>query len=134
MGIFEKLLGTSGSPASGFNWNKLDNVSQIGELTALSRERSVLIFKHSTRCGISRMTLKRFEAEFDLAEKVTPYLLDLLAYRDVSNAVSFEFDIVHQSPQILLIKDGKCVFAASHEAIDAAQISRWIESPSPDSK
>jgi bacillithiol system protein YtxJ len=71
------------------NWNALTDLEQLNEIISLSNEKPVVIFKHSTRCSISRMALKQFENEFDLSDKVTPYFLDLIAHREISNGIAF---------------------------------------------
>jgi bacillithiol system protein YtxJ len=88
----------------------------------LSHQQPVAIFKHSTRCSISRMALKQFENEFDLEGSVTPYFLDLINYRDISNEIATRFEVYHQSPQLLLIKEGKSIYDASHSDIDALEL------------
>jgi bacillithiol system protein YtxJ len=88
------------------NWNALTDLEQLNEIISLSSEKPVVIFKHSTRCSISRMALKQFENEFDFSDKVTPYFLDLIAHREISNGIASRFSVVHQSPQLLLIKEG----------------------------
>jgi bacillithiol system protein YtxJ len=91
-----------------------------------SNTKPVVIFKHSTIRSISRMALKNFEREFDLQEEITPYFLDLLNHRDISNAIASKFEVVHQSPQIVLIKEGKAIYNASHENIDATVLSQKV--------
>ncbi|WP_413998447.1 bacillithiol system redox-active protein YtxJ [Flavobacterium sp. W1B] len=104
------------------NWVDLTDLGQLNEIIALSNEKPVAIFKHSTRCSVSRMALKQFENEFDLQDKVTVYFLDLIAYRDVSNEIASRFGVQHQSPQLILIKDGKAFYNASHSDIDAVDL------------
>ena len=104
------------------NWIELTNLGQLDEIRTLSNEKPVAIFKHSTRCSVSRMALKQFENEFDSSAKVSPYFLDLIAYRDVSNAIANQFGVTHQSPQLLLIKEGKSVYDVSHSDIDAGEL------------
>jgi bacillithiol system protein YtxJ len=104
------------------NWNNLTDLGQLNEIFTLSNDKPVAIFKHSTRCSVSRMALRQFENEFDLSDKVTPYFLDLIAYRDVSNEIENRFGVTHQSPQLILIKDGKAVYNASHSDIDAGEL------------
>lgn len=124
MNLFRNMFGAEDRPdASNVDWKLLTNVSQLDDIIAQSSLNPVLIFKHSTRCGISRMTLKRFENEFNLSARVTPYFLDLLQYREISDAVAQRLGVVHQSPQLLLIKDGKSIYNASHEAISANILS-----------
>jgi bacillithiol system protein YtxJ len=72
------------------------------------------------------MALKQFESEFNLTSKVTPYFLDLLEHRDISNEIVIRFGVVHQSPQLILIKDGKAVYNASHSDIAAMKLVEII--------
>ena len=128
MSIFNKLFGSSGQEStSKIEWRKLTDLGQLNELTDLSFEKPVLIFKHSTRCSISRFALKQFENEFDFSNEVLqPYFLDLLEYRSISNEVASRFNVFHQSPQILLIKEGKSVYDASHDAITVSEVRNHI--------
>ncbi|WP_396147725.1 bacillithiol system redox-active protein YtxJ [Flavobacterium sp.] len=129
MSLFKNIFGSSeeGNQSSKIGWRLLTDLGQLNEIVDLSNEKAVLIFKHSTRCSISRFALKQFENEFDLVEKITPYFLDLLNYRDVSNEIANRFDVFHQSPQILLIKNGKAIFSTSHDDIDAKFLERFTE-------
>jgi bacillithiol system protein YtxJ len=106
------------------NWNKLTEASQIQEIKALSEEKPVLIFKHSTRCSISSMSLDRLLRKWkdtDL-EKVTPYFLDLIASRELSDLVAKEFGVPHESPQVLLIKNSEVIYDNSHFGISYAEL------------
>jgi bacillithiol system protein YtxJ len=128
MSLFKNIFGSSeeeGNQSSKIEWRQLTDLGQLNEIVDLSNEKAVLIFKHSTRCSISRFALKQFENEFDLEEKITPYFLDLLNHRDVSNEIANRFDVFHQSPQILLIKNGKAIFSTSHDDIDAKFLERF---------
>ncbi|MEM6262333.1 MAG: bacillithiol system redox-active protein YtxJ [Bacteroidota bacterium] len=101
------------------DWQVLTSESQLATIAEESHQQPVLIFKHSTRCGISANALDKLTAAWDLsAEKVKGYYLDLIAYRSVSNAIAVTFAVPHQSPQVLLIKDGKAVYHTSHYAIE----------------
>ncbi len=107
-------------------WNQLNDLGQLNNLITESADKYVLIFKHSTRCSVSRMALRQFENEFVSHDKITPYFLDLLEHRNISNAVSEQFGVTHQSPQLILIKNGKAIFDASHSSIDAEDLLRYI--------
>lgn len=125
MSVFNYIFGKSGnqnSAESKINWTPLTFIGQLDEIVALSIQKPVVIFKHSTRCSISRMALKRFEAEYDLGDTVDVYFLDLLEHRDISNEIASRFGVVHQSPQLLLIKEGKSVYTVSHSDIDAGEL------------
>lgn len=104
------------------NWNELTDLAQLDEIFAASNEKPVAIFKHSTRCSVSRMALKQFENQFNSSDKVTPYFLDLIAHRDISNEIATRFGVYHQSPQLILIKDGKAIYNVSHSDIDADEL------------
>lgn len=108
------------------NWINLTDLGQLNEIISLSHEKPVAIFKHSTRCSVSRMALRQFEKEFDLSDKVTAYFLDLIAYRDVSDEIAIRFNVQHQSPQLVLIKEGKAVYDASHSDIDAEELKSIV--------
>ncbi len=102
------------------NWLTLTSAEQVEEI----KKASVfsIIFKHSTRCSVSRMVKKNVEFDSNLFPSNTPvYYLDLLAYRDISNKIAEDFDVHHQSPQLLLIKNGECIYEASHEEISVEE-------------
>lgn len=108
------------------HWNELIELEQVEALIDQSEEQPVLIFKHSTRCSISRFALKQFENEFDLQDKIAPYYLDLLNHRDISNEIALHFKVQHQSPQILLLKNRAVVYDTSHENIDATELKKYL--------
>lgn len=97
------------------NWTSLEDYSQIN--SALQASKPFLVFKHSTRCSISSMAKSRFERNFDL-EDVQAFYLDLIEFRSISNQLATDFNINHQSPQLMFIQNGICTYHASHNAID----------------
>ncbi|EKB50291.1 bacillithiol system redox-active protein YtxJ [Cecembia lonarensis] len=110
------------------DWIKLEDKSQIEAIKIQSKAKPVLIFKHSTRCSISSMVLERLKRNWKSEdfEKTTPYILDLIANRDLSNQIAQEFGVFHQSPQIILIKDEKSFYDTSHMGINYPDIMRRI--------
>ena len=125
MSIFSNIFGSSeneNKPDRTLNWIPLTHLGQLDEIAAFSNQKPIIIFKHSTRCSISRFALKQFENEYALEDKVDAYFLDLIEYRDVSNEIANRFQVVHQSPQLLLIKNGQSVYDASHSDIDAGDL------------
>lgn len=130
MSIFDNLFGNNSSESSQLfktTGVPLTKMEQIETIIQESEQQAIVIFKHSTRCSISRMVLKDFE--FDYQSMLNPikwYYLDLLSYRDISNQIAESFQIEHQSPQVLVIKNGKCVFDASHESIEWSRITKYI--------
>lgn len=105
------------------NWKPLTNTEELEFLQTQSSSRPQLIFKHSTRCIISRMVFNRVDAEAGtLCEHIDIWYLDLLKHRDLSNAVAARFRVEHQSPQMIVISNSKVTYQASHEQIDVAAI------------
>ena len=103
------------------NWNTLNSIK------SLKSNETALIFKHSPRCIISKIVLKRFEWNFKIEfESVKFYKLDVIKERCLSNKISEFYNVQHESPQIILIKDNKCVFHESHESIHIDSLSSFI--------
>ena len=100
--------------ASNFEWIDIINSSSLDELINSSFENKVLLFKHSTRCSISSLAKSRIESAGDNKKIKNCYYLDLLAFRDLSNKISSDFNINHESPQVLIIEQGKCIAHLSH--------------------
>lgn len=97
------------------NWTALTKESQLNQIIEKSKSVPCLIFKHSTTCPISSMARHRVEVKWDFENgEVDAYHLDLLSYRNISNAIAEVFGVQHQSPQVLLIQDGMCIFDTSH--------------------
>ena len=121
MGLFgnKNEVKTSNSQVA---WIALEDLGQLNEIKTVSDDKFVLIFKHSSGCIVSRMALKQFEKDYKNNNHTTNYFLDLLSFREISNAVASKFEVQHQSPQILIINNGKCVYKVSHDAIDAETI------------
>ena len=108
------------------NWIKLETEEQISDLKNTAGYS--LVFKHSTRCSISMMAKKRVEMDGDeLPEEVQPYFLDLIAYRQLSALVADVFQVHHESPQLLLIKNGECVLDQSHGDISISEMVEVIQ-------
>ncbi|TXJ29851.1 MAG: bacillithiol system redox-active protein YtxJ [Chitinophagaceae bacterium] len=103
------------------NWHLLTQIEQLQEIIDKSAHTPQVIYKHSTRCSISVVVKNRLEKE-DTPKTVDFHYLDLLAYRPVSNAVAEQFSVQHESPQVLVIKNGKCVYDDSHMAINMDDI------------
>lgn len=129
MGIINKLFGGSKEPKEEkvLPWIPLNRIELLDKILANSTTKPQLIFKHSTRCGISRMVINQFvdaysftENEFDL------YYLDLLNFRDISNEVGYKFQVIHESPQLLVLKNGVVVAHASHSGINTLDLNRFL--------
>ena len=131
MGLFSNMFESSSSEKeiikSNVNWIPLNSLEQLEEIKELSKTESIAIFKHSTRCAISRGVLKQFEKSFDeelSALKV--YYLDLLSFRDISNEVGYQFQVLHQSPQLLVIKNEITEAFASHYDIMSIDLKQYV--------
>lgn len=98
------------------NWHTINDELQVEEIKQKSFERPVLVFKHSTSCSISATSLGRIERAWDTekAKDIEPFYLDLIRFRSISNKIAKEFNVAHESPQILLIQNGECTYDASH--------------------
>ena len=129
MGLFNSIFSNSNNQSlqEAINWINLTNLDEITDIKTLSISESIFIFKHSTRCGISRMVKKQFE-KLLLPNKnnIKVYYLDLLKYRNVSDAVSEVFPVRHQSPQLLIIRNEVAVKHASHYDITTISINKYL--------
>ena len=118
--MFKNLFNKSKEETSkNIDWIPLTESQQLDAIIESSNNKAQLIFKHSTRCGISRMVLKTFENDYSFStEEADAYYLDLLNYRDISNEIAEKFDVFHQSPQLIVIKNRKVIQNASHGDIN----------------
>ena len=104
-------------------WKKIESQKDLDAAIEKSSQQKVLIFKHSTRCFISKTVLRSFEKQMQESDKnFGYYFLDLLAYRSISNEIESRFDVVHQSPQLIVLENGKAIYNASHQNIDLDKI------------
>lgn len=107
------------------NWIQLTEENQIQDI--LKSKRTSIVFKHSTRCHISAFVLKMLEQTWNEDPNVDCYFLDLLRFRNLSNILADVCKVYHESPQVLLIMNGECVFDASHQDIQADEIAEQIQ-------
>lgn len=104
------------------DWNLLRDEAELSEIVKRSESRPQVIFKHSTRCSISAVAKGRLDRG-KAPENVDFYYLDLLSFRSISNKVSSLFNIDHESPQVLVIRNGECVYDQSHMSINMTDIA-----------
>ncbi|WP_297696003.1 bacillithiol system redox-active protein YtxJ [uncultured Eudoraea sp.] len=131
MGIFNNLFSSkdrsSEEKKDQLEWIPLTSADQLVEIEQNSAKRPQIIFKHSTTCGISSMVLRSFKNSYTLEDNQADlYFLDLHRYREVSNEVANRFKVYHQSPQVLIIKNGTAVANESHGGITSLDLSRYI--------
>lgn len=120
MGLFSTSPEKSGLP-----WTRLTSTQQLEEALQAPSGNAKVFFKHSTRCGISAMALRSFEKEWKPEQEgFELYFIDLLAHRDVSNAIAEKLHVTHQSPQVIVVRGNEVVYDASHGSIDAETIQK----------
>lgn len=107
------------------NWIPLNSGDELENLIQLSDQKPQVIFKHSTRCSISSMAKNRLERG-EAPTETSFYYLDLISYRSLSNIIAERFGVVHESPQVLVIKNGQCVYDESHSGIDLEEIKEQL--------
>jgi len=125
MSFFDKIFGEKqeGSHSKSF-WQPIQSEQDLEEAIASSYQQKIAIFKHSTSCFISKTVLKNFEKEIEQSQDCGAvfYFLDLLAYRDISNKIAKDLGIRHESPQLIVIENGRAINNASHQDITLSQI------------
>ncbi len=107
------------------NWKEIKNEADLESIKIESANSPQIIFKHSTRCSISTMAkgrLERAEPPYGISFN----FLDLIAHRNISNKIANDFDVEHASPQILIIKNGECIYDESHNAINMDEIVEQV--------
>jgi len=128
MGILDRFFKEPNEEPLKKEWKTLDRMDQLNFIKEQSKSKPVAIFKHSIRCGISSMVKKQLEREWDISdEDMDFYILDLITYRPISNQIEEDFGVVHQSPQVVVIKDGLAIYHDSHYSISVDQIKNLIE-------
>lgn len=108
------------------NWKKITSEEDVKAIIAASEHKTQIIFKDSTTCGISAFAKERLENGNDLMATADFNYLDLLTYRSVSNFIAQELNVIHQSPQIIVLKDCKVVFRDSHHSIQPEKIQKYL--------
>ena len=109
-------------------WLPLTDSAQITELARTSHEQPVLIFKHSTTCSVSAAAKGKIERQWaDSGLSLPIYYLDLLRFRPLSGQIAEQFGVRHESPQLLLIKDGECAYDASHMGIRLSEVKEAVQ-------
>lgn len=132
MGLLDKLFGDSTSSGESKQedatpWINLTTIEQLDDIVERSKTKTQFIFKHSTRCGISRMVISQFKKSYQLSENEADlYYLDLLNYRTISGGIAEKFQVMHESPQLVVIKNGIVVAHKSHSAINNLELGKFV--------
>lgn len=109
------------------NWKELDTLEMVHQIKHASEDTDILIFKHSTTCSISQMAKLRLESQWDDQLDLVPYYLDVKKYREISNEVADVFSVHHESPQVLLVRNGECLYDASHFDISVKELKETLQ-------
>ena len=122
MGLFSRKSSTE---TNAFPWIHLNSLQQLQDIYNTPSDKLKVFFKHSTRCSISSMALRYFQADWNLNNECAElYFLDLIAHRDVSNEIAELTGVPHQSPQAIVLKDKQVKYHESHSHIDAVEIQK----------
>ena len=129
MGIFDSVFGKKENTTTkkeALPWIPLEAMDQLEAIAEKSNGRPQVIFKHSNTCGISRMVLNMFEGSYDMDLDIDLYFLTIQNHRDISNRIAEKFDVLHESPQLLVVKDGEVTFHTSHGAISDMDFIKYL--------
>lgn len=119
MGLFNNLFGNNNETSQSMNWNTLEKIEDLDQALEASKTGPIVLFKHSTRCSISSSALNRLERNWQESETAaTPYYLDLISHRDISGSIAEKLGVQHQSPQMIIVENGKAIFNSSHMDIN----------------
>jgi len=116
-------------PKASVQWKNLTDLNQLDEILNDRTGQKQLLFKHSTRCGVSTMTKRQFEKEWpeEENEDINVWYLDLLNHREISNAIAEKTGVYHQSPQVITLVNGEVRYDASHSEVSARRIIKSFE-------
>lgn len=102
-------------------WINLQQESQLEEIHTRSFTRTQVIYKHSTRCSISSVVKSRLERS-EKPKEMDFYYLDLIRFRSLSNKIAEVYKVFHESPQVLAIRNGECIYDESHMSISMQEL------------
>ena len=105
-------------------YKAINNLDQVLEI---SREKPVLILKHSNTCPISARSKTQVDSFLAKRNGIEAYLVVVQKERGMSNEIERILGITHQSPQVLIVRDGKAVTALSHFRISENSLSRALD-------
>jgi bacillithiol system protein YtxJ len=129
MGIFDSVFGNkekAKKEKKELPWIQLESMDQLDAIAENSKNKTQVVYKHSSTCGISRMVLNMFSEGYDTDLDIDLYFLTIQNHRDVSNAIEDKFAVRHESPQLLVIKNNEVVFHTSHGAIADTDFTQYI--------
>jgi len=129
MGIFDSVFGKKEKTVKEkkeLPWILLESMNQLDAIAENSEDKTQVLYKHSSTCGISRMVLNMFSEGYDTDLDIDLYFLTIQNHRDISNTIEEKFGVKHESPQLLVIKNGEVVFHTSHVAIADINLKDYL--------
>lgn len=128
MNFFSKIFNQNQEKTEGSSMHFIKTYEQWQHLLETSKDKPVIVFKHSERCSISRWVWKQFKQAYNISEDIaTLHLVDVVADRSISQGIAADLSVLHESPQVLVIHHQKCLYHASHESIQFDHVKRLIE-------
>ncbi len=133
MSFLKKLTSRSTSPSDQeavvetVQWKLTNSEQELDLIDEQSKQKPQILFKHSTRCGVSSMVLRRFERQpQQVISGMDFYMVDLISNREVSNAIAARYGVMHQSPQLIILKNGTAVHNDSHYDITTVELGQYL--------
>lgn len=125
MNLFNTIFSKSEKSQLNDIWTEITSIDHLNTILEQSERQVVAIFKHSTRCSISRKVLAQFEKQIS-SKNIKCYYLDLLNYREISNEIAEQMNVVHQSPQLIILKNKEVVLHVSHNGILNVNLDNFL--------
>ena len=104
---------------------RIDDRAALDGLLADSKQKPVIVFKHSTACSISSRAYREMEK---VEGQVN--ILEVQSAREISRELANLTGVRHETPQVIVLRDGKAVWNASHFDVKAAAVAKAVESHS----
>jgi bacillithiol system protein YtxJ len=125
MGFFEKIFKNENNQMLNHSFENLNQEKNVEHLLEESKKNIVFILKHSPRCGISNMVLNQFKQQIPSDTNAKFYLLNVIQNRDLSSRLAKDLNVVHESPQLIILKDEQVINESSHSAINRINLDEF---------
>ncbi len=125
MGLFDTFFGKKSEAETKINnaWHPLSETDQLKEVLEQSVDQPQLIFKHSTKCGVSTVAKKNLEAVFEeIIPQADVHIVDVIKNREVSNEIASELNVQHESPQLIKVHQQDTSWDISHAKIQSQKV------------
>jgi bacillithiol system protein YtxJ len=101
--------------AKELSWTNIISIDDLETIQMNSFRQPCLIYKHSSRCSISDIAFRRLQVYPESHSlNLALYFLDIIRFRSLSEAISTNYHVYHESPQVLVIFKGECIYDSSH--------------------